>query len=167
MVVIAMRWRCEDRRIEMPTMAGPAGHADARILHLFHVVPVDVTHHPVHQSRRCFFRLRVVCEIQPRLPICSDVLRIGGVACAAFRAEGSRPAVHQFVHLFSRHVLRKYLQVGRRRFVMMMMLLGGCLLRARSLGKSRDGEQCRKQHCQRDGERRGRELQVQVPRYVG
>lgn len=141
MIVVALL-RSEDWRIKMPAMARSARYWNARVLQLANVVRVDVSHHFVHEPRRGLLRLRVVGIIQPRLSVRPDVLGIGGVAGAAFGAESSRPAVHHFVHLLSRHRLRKHFEVGRRGFVVMMMLLGRRLLRCGGLGNSGDGKQC-------------------------
>ena len=98
--------------------------------------------HPVHQPRRVLLWLRVVGIIQPRLSVRPDVLGIGSVTGAALGAQRGLPLMHQFVNLLSRHGLRKHLQVSRRRFVVMMMLLGRRLLGCGGLGKSGNGKQC-------------------------
>ncbi len=166
-VVMILLGRCEDWRIEMPAMARPAAHRHTRVLDHTHVVLIDVFDHPVHQSCGVLLRLRVVGKIQPRLSVRTDVVGIGGMARAALSTKCGFPLVHQIVDLLSRHGLRKDLQVGWRRFLVMMMFLGRRLLRCGGLGESGNGKQCGDQRRQRGGERRGRELQVQSSSWCG
>jgi hypothetical protein len=160
MIVIFLRRR-EDRRIEMSAMARSARYPHAGVLNLLHVIPVDVVYHPVHQPRRSLLRLGVVGKIQPWFSVGPDVLGIGSVTGTALGAQRGLPLVHQLVNLLSRHGLRKDFQIGRRGFLVMMMLFGRRLLGCGGLGKSGNGKQCGNQGRQRGRERRGRELQVQ------
>lgn len=153
--------RREDRRIKMTAMARPATHRHARILHLAHVVRVDVLDHFVHQPCRVLLRLRVIGEIQPRFPVGANVFGIGGMAGAALSAQRGFPLVHEVVNLLAGHGLREDLEVGRCWFFMVMRgFAGRRLLSGRSLTKGGDGKDCRNQGRKRGGKVRGRKLQV-------
>lgn len=138
MIVI---WRSDEwRGIEVAAMAGGALNRPSGVFDFADVLRIDLLDHSHHQAGRVFFRLRVVGEVETRLAIGADVLRIGRMASAALGAKRSLPLVHQLVNLVAGHGFRQDLQVGRRRCRTVSMLVfmrwggGGGLLGRETCG---------------------------------
>jgi len=99
-------------RPQMAAMTGAAGYGRLGVGHLGHVVDIDVLGHFVHQASGRLFFLGVIGKVEPRTSVRADVLRVGRVAGAAMRAEGTFPLLHDLVHLLAGQILGQHFEIG-------------------------------------------------------
>ena len=95
-----------------------------------------------HQPRRGLFLLGVVGKVEARSSIGANVVRIGGMAGVAMRAQRGFPLVHDVVNLLAGQGLWQNFEIGRRGIFSGCggAACAGCLGSARSLGNRGDGK---------------------------